>query len=87
MHSGDPRRNRQAQPGSAAIAFGAGARFVGAKKALKNPQPEIFGNPRTGILDAQTILRAFLSASESHFAADRSVLDGVIQQIQQHSPY
>ena len=85
MGFGDPPCYRQPQTGAARVTFAAGACFVCAEEALKNTGLEVGWNTRSGVGEPQKVFVARAVAVHIHPAPRRTVLDGVVQKVEQHT--
>src|SRR5437016_3037012 len=85
MSLSNPTGNRQAEAGAPAIVFRAGPGFVNPEKALKNPWLQFRGNTSSRVRDTQGVFLTCATASHGDASTLRSVLDSVIQKIEDHA--
>src|SRR6266446_7308531 len=83
---GDPAGNRQGQPSAAPIVLCTGTSLVSAEEALENPRLQVGGDASSSIRDAQRVFQFYATAGHVNASTLRSVLDRVIQQIENHPP-
>src|SRR5262252_3200626 len=85
MGLGDPPCDRKPQTGTPRVAFAAGTRFVCAEEALKNTRLEVGWNARSGVGYPEKVLIARAVAVHIHTPPRWTVLDGVVQKVEQHT--
>src|SRR5882672_10282264 len=83
---GGPTADRKAQPRATPVTFQTRPHLIRAEKALKYARLQFGGNALAGITDSQTVLTILAAAFDRNGAADRRVLDGVVQEIHDHAP-
>ncbi len=80
----NPARDREAQPGTAAIVLRARSRLISTKEPLEDARLQLRRNTRPGVGNAQRVFPAFAAASHRDAAAFRRVFYGIVQEVEDH---